>query len=84
MADARSFEFSVAEGRTAEEVLAQAKAQARGAGIAMVGDAASGSFQGVASGTYTVEGRRLKIQVTKKPGLVPWGMVESTLRKLFS
>lgn len=84
MADARTFEFSVAEGRTPEAVLAQARAQARGAGIAMVGDAVSGSFQGMAAGTYLVEGRRLKVEVTKKPGLLPWGMVESTLRKLFS
>jgi hypothetical protein len=84
MADARTFEFTVAEGRSAEAVLAQARAQARGAGIAMAGDAASGAFSGVASGTYVVEGRRLKVEVTKKPGLLPWGMVESTLRRLFS
>jgi hypothetical protein len=84
MAESRTFEFAVADGHSPEDVLAKARSQARGAGIALAGDASAGTFQGTASGTYTVEGRRLKIEVTKKPGLVPWGLVESTLRKLFS
>lgn len=84
MSDTRSFEFDVAEGRTAAQVLEQARVQARGAGIALSGDATAGSFRGAASGTYAVEGRRLKVEVTSKPGLVPWKLVESALRKLFS
>ena len=80
----RSFEFAVAEGRTAEQVLTQAKAQARKAGIALQGDAVTGSFRGTAAGTYTVEGRSLKVEVTSKPLFVPWGIVESTLKRLFA
>ena len=80
----RSFEFAVGEGRTAEQLLTQAKAQARKAGIALQGDASTGSFKGTAAGTYTVEGRSLKVEVTSKPIFVPWGIVESTLRRLFA
>jgi hypothetical protein len=82
--DSRFFEFSVAEGRSADDVLSHARQQARGAGIALVGDGSSGSFDGTAAGTYSVVGRVLRVEVTRKPGLVPWGLVESTLRKLFS
>lgn len=84
MAEPRAFEFAVAEGRSAEDVLAQARSQARQAGIALSGDALSGSFKGTAQGTYAVDGRRLRVEVTQKPGFVPWGIVESTLRRLFS
>lgn len=84
MSDTRSFEFDVAEGRTADQVLEQARAKAKGAGIALHGDATAGSFRGTATGTYAVEGRRLRVEVTSKPGLVPWKMVESALRRLFA
>jgi hypothetical protein len=84
LAETRSFEFAVAEGRTPAEMLEQARAQARKAGIAMQGDATSGSFKGTATGTYAVEGRRLKVEVTHKPVFVPWKMVESALQRLFA
>jgi hypothetical protein len=84
VSDTRTFEFDVAEGRTAAQVLERARAQAKGAGIALHGDANAGSFRGTATGTYTVEGRRLKVEVTSKPGLVPWKLVESALRRLFA
>ena len=84
VAEARSFEFAVAEGRTPAQILEQAKTEARKAGIAMHGDATSGSFKGTATGTYAVEGRRLRVEVTAKPGFVPWKLVESALQRLFS
>lgn len=83
MPETRSFEFAVAEGLTADDVLAKAREQARQAGIALTGDAARGSFRGAASGTYTVDGRRLRVEVTDKPRFVPWSLVESALTKLF-
>lgn len=84
MAESRSFEFAVAEGRTPADILAQARTEAKKAGIAMAGDATSGSFKGTATGTYAVEGRRLRVEVTQKPGFVPWKLVESALRRLFA
>lgn len=84
MAESRTYEFAVAEGLSAEQLLAQARQQARGAGIALTGDAAAGAFKGTAAGTYTVVGRTLKVVVTEKPAFVPWGMVEGALRRVFS
>jgi hypothetical protein len=82
--ETRSFEFAMAEGRTTADVLEQARAEARKAGIALAGDESSGSFKGTATGTYAVEGRRLRVEVTQKPGFVPWKLVESALRRLFA
>ena len=84
MAEARSFEFSVADGKTAADVLEQAKVEARKAGIALQGDASGGTFRGTATGTYAVDGRTLRVEVTQKPGFVPWKLVESALKRLFS
>lgn len=84
MADVRFFEFAVADGKSADDVLTRAREQARKAGIALVGDDTRGSFRGTASGTYAVDGRRLRVEVTEKPRFVPWSMIESTLQRLFS
>lgn len=84
MAEPRSFEFQFAEGRSAADVLEKARAQAREAGIALQGDANGGTFRGTATGTYAVEGRRLKVEVHSKPAFVPWKLVESALQRLFA
>jgi hypothetical protein len=81
--ETRIFEFVVAAGRTAEDVMAQARAKAREVGIAIRGDGTSGNFQGTADGRYTVEGNVLRVEVERKPAFVPWKMIESGLKKLF-
>ena len=83
MSAVRSFEFDVAEGLTPEEVLARARAKARSAGIAIHGDVSGGRFEGAATGTWAVDGRTLRVEVLRKPMLVPWGLVESLLKRLF-
>lgn len=83
MSDARQFEFAVPAGSSPEAVLARARAQAQGAGITLTGDACEGRFEGTASGTYRVAGQVLHVEVARKPAFVPWGLVESTLRRLF-
>jgi hypothetical protein len=83
MSEGRSFEFQVAEGKTASDVMAQARSKARQVGIALVGDETQGRFEGTAVGRYTVEGRTLKVEVEKKPAFVPWRVIESGLGKLF-
>ncbi|MFM8979069.1 MAG: hypothetical protein ACKOSS_01190 [Planctomycetia bacterium] len=83
MPDARPFEFPIPPGSSPEAVLARARAQAQGAGVTLTGDAHAGSFDGAASGTYRVEGQVLHVEVARKPAFVPWGLVESTLRRLF-
>jgi hypothetical protein len=80
---AKSFAFDVAEGRTPQDILERARTEARGAGIALHGDAQGGRFEGTATGTWAVDGRTLRVEVQRKPTLVPWGLVESLLKRVF-
>ena len=81
----KTFEIPVAEGASTEEILGRARDAARGAGIALTGDDTAGRFEGTATGSYAVdlEKRLIHVEVTDKPSFVPWGMVESALRKVF-
>jgi hypothetical protein len=81
---AQTYTFAVPAGVTADALLDKVRAAARAKNIAFAGDAASGSFKGVAQGSYKVEGQSVVVTVEKKPGFVPWGMVESALRDLFA
>jgi hypothetical protein len=81
----KTFEIPVAPDASTEDIMSRAKEAARGAGIALTGDADGGRFEGTATGTYAVdvETRLIKVEVTSKPGFVPWGMIESALHKVF-
>lgn len=63
----------------------RARNAAKAAGIVITGDDAAGRFSGTAEGSYQVdaENRLIRVEVTNKPGFVPWRMVESALRKVF-
>lgn len=79
----RTYEFRIPEGRSAEDLLGEARARASRAGITLKGDAHSGTFTGSADGEYTVSGHTLRLEVRSKPALVPWALVEGALRSLF-
>jgi len=81
----KTFEISVADGAEAADIMDRARDAARGAGIAISGNDESGNFKGTADGSYEVdvENRTIRVEVTNKPGFVPWGLVESALRKVF-
>lgn len=81
----KTFDIPVADGVSTEAILDRAKDAARGAGIALTGDENAGRFEGTATGSYAVDldNRTIRVEVTDKPGFVPWSMVESALRKVF-
>ncbi len=81
---AQTFTFDIAPGKSVDEILAKAREAGRGKGIALVGDATKGTFQGAAQGSYSVQDRRLTVTVEKKPVFVPWMMIENALRDVFS
>ncbi len=83
MASEKVYEVEVPESLSLEEGLHEARARARGVGIRLEGDVTGGTFSGPAEGRYTVSGRRLRLEVSKKPAFVPWALVESGLRKVF-
>ena len=80
---AQTYTFPIPDGTDAEQVLEKARTQGRSKGVAFSGDATKGQFKGPAEGSYAVDGRTLTVTVDKKPGFVPWGMVEKILRGLF-
>ncbi len=59
---------------------------AKQGGIRFNGDQSSGTISGKGfAGEYNLtqssEGTRLTLTITKKPFIVPWGMIESTIEK---
>ena len=62
-------------------MLDEARRRARGAGIRLTGDERAGTFDGLATGTYAVLGKTIRIQVDDKPAFVPWALVEKSLRR---
>jgi hypothetical protein len=80
---AQTYTFAIPDGTSPEALLDKAKTEGRSKGIAFSGDTTRGQFKGPAEGTYAVDGRTLVITVEKKPGFVPWGMIEKALKGLF-
>lgn len=83
MAVEKVYEVAVPDSMTLEQGLAEARVRARGVGILIEGGVEGGTFTGPAQGRYVVLGRRLRLEIEKKPKLVPWGLVESGLRQVF-
>ncbi len=81
---AKSFEFPLADNVDVDALMTKAKTEARSSGIVIEGDDAAGRFKGTAEGTYAVDGSLLRVEVTNKPAIVPWKLVENALRKVFS
>jgi hypothetical protein len=81
---AQTYTFPIPAGAKAEDLISKAKEAGRPKGIALVGDGQRGSFKGTADGSYEVVGENLVITVDKKPGFVPWGMIETALKGLFT
>jgi hypothetical protein len=81
----KTFEINVEEGVDAASILARAQDAARGAGIVIAGNGDGGTFRGTAQGSYVIDeaARLVRVEVTSKPGFVPWTMIESALRKVF-
>jgi hypothetical protein len=81
---AKTFTFALPAGKAPEALLSRARAAGKSAGVDFSGDATSGTFKGLAEGSYRVAGSSIEITVDKKPMIAPWSMVESKLKELFS
>jgi len=68
-----------------DEVIAKAKVAARDKGIRFEGDGQTGHFSGHGiEGSYLILEDTLAIQISKKPFIMPWSMIETTLRDYFA
>ncbi len=85
MSTEKTFDITVEPDADVAELLGRARSAAGKAGIALSGDDTRGRFNGTAEGSYTYDADAglLKVEVTNKPGFVPWKMIESAIRKVF-
>ncbi len=83
MAVDRTIEIDIPDGTDVRRMLAAARARASGVGVTLSGDAGEGRFDGLAAGSWRVEGSRLVVVVEKKPAFLPWPVVLSKLEEAF-
>ena len=77
--------FEVKLNGSADAIIAQARAAAKHNGIHFDGDEQNGRFAGHGiEGSYLIFEDVLSVQIAKKPLIVPWSLIESTLRKYFA
>ena len=75
----KSFEIQLRE--KGEELVTRAQKTAQQEGLHFEGDTESGNIAGMGfEGTYVVEERKILVTIHKKPYLIPWFLVESTIR----
>ncbi len=68
-----------------DKVITKARTVARDNGIQFEGDGQTGRFAGHGiEGSYLILEDTLSIKISKKPFIMPWTMIESTLRKFFA
>lgn len=76
--------FEIQTTKDPDTLVREAKEVAKENDATLTGDARSGNFSGKGvEGSYEVEGRTVKVTITKKPRLVPWSIVESTIKGFF-
>lgn len=77
--------FEVKLNRPADQLIAAAQASAEKNGVAFKGDVQSGSFSGKGiEGSYTINGDALVIDIASKPFVMPWALIETTVKKFFA
>lgn len=77
--------FEVKLNCNADQLIAKAKNTAHSNGIHFVGDEQTGHFAGHGiEGSYLIMEDTLCVKIAKKPFIMPWSLIESTLRKYFS
>lgn len=71
--------------RSAEELIAKARKAAHENGIRFSGDVETGRFVGHGiEGSYRISGDSLSIHIARKPFIMPWAFIETTLRSYFA
>jgi len=67
------------------KVIAHARTVARDNGVLFDGDGQTGRFTGHGiEGSYLILEDTLCVKISKKPFIMPWTLIESTLRKFFA
>jgi LDH2 family malate/lactate/ureidoglycolate dehydrogenase len=68
-----------------DEIVTKAIEAAREHGVEMTGDSQTGHFTGLGiEGSYLISEEILAVKITKKPMIMPWSMIEASLRNYFA
>lgn len=82
MSKTRTFDFQLSHDPA--WVIEKARKAATGNGVAFEGDERKGRFAGHGiEGSYAIEGGLVTIAISRKPIVMPWSMIESSMRKFF-
>ena len=77
--------FTVKLKHDSEHFIKKAQAASRKEGISFSGDARQGTFLALGvKGSYTIEDGTAYVDITEKPILIPWKMVEVMMHDFFS
>lgn len=79
----KSFEVTLTH--DPDEVIAKARLLARENGVDFDGNGQTGRFIGHGiEGSYLIFEDTLSVKISKKPFIMPWSLIESSLRKFFA
>jgi hypothetical protein len=83
MSRTKTFAFPLSHEPAA--VIEKARKAAAGNGVRFEGDEQQGRFAGHGvEGSYAIKEAQLTIQIVRKPIIMPWSMIESSMRKFFA
>ncbi|WP_228719977.1 hypothetical protein [Methylococcus geothermalis] len=72
-------------GSEPQSLVAKAEKAAREKGMVFSGDETTGSFSGNGvEGVYEFRGDLLAITITKKPFVLPWAVIEASVKSFFA
>lgn len=79
----KSFEFKLHS--DPDDVIARARLAARENGVIFEGDGQTGRFAGHGiEGSYLILEDTLSLKISKKPFIMPWSLIEASVRKFFA
>ncbi|SMF97058.1 hypothetical protein SAMN02949497_4474 [Methylomagnum ishizawai] len=68
-----------------EAIIAKAKVAAKNKGVDFEGNGQAGNFSGLGiEGSYSIQADTMAVEITKKPFVMPWSLIESSLRDYFA
>ncbi|QSA97686.1 hypothetical protein [Methylococcus sp. EFPC2] len=71
--------------RSPEHLVGKARNQAGQNGLNFTGDVNTGHFHGRGlEGRYHIHGDHLRITILRKPLILPWSLVETTIHQFFA
>lgn len=77
--------YTVVLSKTPESVIAKARKTASSNGFDFLGDETEGRFTGKGlHGRYRIDGAEMSITIDKKPLILPWGLIESSIKSFFA